>query len=463
MKRWWIVVLLIAVIGIAAVALRGRSPSASPQATPGQPAPQPGQAAPGLVPVEVATVTSGTVARTVEVSGTVTSARAAELFAKQSGRVVGVHVQDGARVTAGQAIVELDASEQRAEQAQAQAAVAAAEARLAALQSGLRPQERQVIFNNFTQAQNQVKSAETQLALAQASLRLADDNLRRHEQLLRDGAVAQAQVDQARLQQEQARAQVAAAQTQLEIAKTALDSARAQWNMTETGARAEDIRAARAQVAQAKAVVAFTRQRVANMVIRAPFAGRASGINVSPGDFLVSGEFAGRSAAVALIYDDRAMEVEVRVGERDLALIKTGQRATLRIEGTGDRSVAATVHTIAPAADPASRAATVRLRLGPDPQAGAPTDARPGVFARGEIVVEQRTGALLVPRAAITGGDQPTVRVVVGDAVQVRPVTLGLVAGERVEVASGVAQGERVVVLGPEALPTGTKVRVVNP
>ncbi|MGH2371888.1 MAG: efflux RND transporter periplasmic adaptor subunit [bacterium] len=455
MKRWWVIAVLLAVAGIAAVALRGRSPAASPQAPPGQPA--------AVVPVEVATVTSGAVARTVEVSGTVTSARAAEVFAKQSGRVVRVLVQDGARVAAGQAIVELDASEQRAEAAQAQAAVAAAQARLAALEGGLRPQERQIIFNNFTQAQNQVKAAETQLALAQASLRVAEDNLRRHEQLLRDGAVAQAQVDQARLQQEQARAQVAAAQTQLEIAKTALDSAKAQWNMTETGTRAEDIRAARAQVTQAKAVLAFARQRVANMIIRAPFGGRVSGINVSPGDYLVSGDFAGRAGAVVLVYDDRAMEVEVRVGERDLALIKTGQRAALRIEGTGDRTVAATVRTIAPAADPTSRAATVRLRLAPDPQAGAPTEARPGVFARGEIVVEERPGALLVPKAAIAGGDRPTVRVVVGDAVQVRPVTLGLEAGERVEVTTGVTKGERVVVLGPEAMPTGTKVRVVNP
>ncbi len=444
--------MLVVVAGIAAVALRGRSPSASPQDQPSA----------AVVPVEVATVTTGPVARTIEVSGTVTSARAAEIFSKQSGRVVRVLVQDGARVAVGQAIVELDASEERAEAAQAQAAVAAAQARLAALESGPRPEERQVIFNNVQQAQNQVKAAETQLALAQASLRVADDNLRRHEQLLRDGAVAQAQVDQARLQQEQARAQVAAAQAQLEIAKAALDSARAQWNMTVTGTRAEEIRAARAQVQQARGVLALARQRVANMTMRAPFAGRVSGINVSPGDFLVSGDFAGQSSAVALVYDDRAMEVEVRVGERDLPLIRTGQSATLRIEGS-DRPVAATVRTISPAADPASRAATVRLRLVAGTQAAVPGTASPGVFARGEIVVEQRPNVLLVPKSAIIGGEQPTIRVVFGDTIQVRPVTLGLTAGDRVEVTTGVTQGERVVVLGPEDLPAGAKVRVVNP
>jgi multidrug efflux pump subunit AcrA (membrane-fusion protein) len=46
--------------------------------------------------------------------------------------------------------------------------------------------------------------------------------------------------------------------------------------------------------------------------------------------------------------------------------------------------------------------------------------------------------------------------------VQVRPVTPGVVQGDRVEVREGVAAGEQVVVLGPEALPAGTRVRVVT-
>ncbi|OFX26785.1 MAG: hypothetical protein A2Z07_00425 [Armatimonadetes bacterium RBG_16_67_12] len=86
----------------------------------------------------------------------------------------------------------------------------------------------------------------------------------------------------------------------------------------------------------------------------------------------------------------------------------------------------------------------------------------PGTCVRGEIVVERRTGVLLAPRVAITGGERPVIRVVVNDTVQVRTVTLGFVRGERIEVRNGVSAGEEVVVLGPETLPAGTKVRVVN-
>jgi HlyD family secretion protein len=447
MRRWWIVLLMVALAVGAGAAFLGRNRGAIPA---GEPAPVP-------LPVEVAKIEQGDVLRTVEVSGTVVPARSAEVVPKISGRVVRVLVQDGDRVAAGQALVELDASDQRNDLAQAEAAVAAAEARLAALETGQRPQERQVIFNAFTQAQNQVKAAETQVALAQASLRVAEDNLRRHEQLLRDGAVSQAQVDQARLQYEQARAQVQAAQTQLEIARTAVDSARQQWDMTQTGAREEDLRAARAQVAQARAVAAVARQRLASMTIRAPFAGRVSGVTASVGDYLVSGDFAGRSGIVAQVYDEGALDVEVRIGERDIGLVKVGQPAVLRLEGGSDAAVEAVVRVISPAADAASRSALVRLRL----KGGGPP-AIPGTFARGEIVVERRTGVLLAPRVAITGGDTPVVRVVANETVQVRPVTLGVARGDRVEVQSGVSIGDEVVVLGPESLLAGTRVRVVN-
>lgn len=444
MRRWWIVVLLVGVIA-GVVALRGRRPAVTPVV-----------AEPAAVPVEVSAVVVGPVARTVEVTGTVTSARLAELFPKISGRVARVYVQDGARVTAGAPVVALDAADQRAEVAQAEAAVAAAQARLAALLAGPRPQEKQVAFNAVVQAEDQVRLAETQLAVAQAAQRLADDTLRRQEQLYRDGAVAQVQVDQARLQADEARARVQAAQMQLEIARTALDSARQQWSMAETGAREEEIRAARAQVAQAQAALVFARQRLASMVIRAPFAGRIAHVTASVGDYLVSGDFAGRAAFVAIVYDDRQMEVEVQVGERDLPLLAPGQPASLRLEAAPGATVPAVVRVISPAADAATRTATVRLRL----QAGV--DARPGTFARGAIVVERRGRALLVPRAAVVGDDRPVVRVVVGDVVQVRPVVVGIAQDDRVEIVDGVAAGEQVVVLGPEALPAGTRVRVVR-
>jgi HlyD family secretion protein len=226
--------------------------------------------------------------------------------------------------------------------------------------------------------------------------------------------------------------------------------------MTETGARPEELQAARAQVAQARAVVAAARQRVANMSIRAPFAGRVSAITLSPGDYAVSGDFAGRGNAVAIVYDDRALEVVVGVGERDIGLIKVGQPATIGVEGAPS-PLPAVVRVVSPAADPTSRSSLVRLRFQPG------VDVTPGASTRGEITIERHVGVLLVPKNAIYGEEEPTVRVVRTDnTVQIRKVTQGLVTRDRVEVKNGVTEGERVIVLGPEVLVDGTHVRVVN-
>jgi RND family efflux transporter MFP subunit len=203
-------------------------------------------------------------------------------------------------------------------------------------------------------------------------------------------------------------------------------------------------------------VVAAARQRVANMSIRAPFAGRVSAITLSPGDYAVSGDFASRGNAVAIVYDDRALEVAVTVGERDIGLIKVGQPATIGVEGT-TTTFPAVVRVVSPAADPTSRASLVRLRLRPD------ASVVPGVSTRGEITIERHAGVLLVPKNAIYGEDEPTLRVVgADDTVQNKRVTLGIVTRDRVEIKNGVAAGDRVVVLGPESLIDGTKVRVVN-
>src|SRR3972149_7916226 len=103
MRRWGGVMLLVALgagAGGAGGAFPGRSRVAAPASEP----------APVLVPVEVAKIEQGDVSRTVEVSGTVVPARSAEVVPKISGRVVRVLVEDGDRVAAGQALVELDAS-----------------------------------------------------------------------------------------------------------------------------------------------------------------------------------------------------------------------------------------------------------------------------------------------------------------------------------------------------------------
>jgi hypothetical protein len=88
---------------------------------------------------------------------------------------------------------------------------------------------------------------------------------------------------------------------------------------------------------------------------------------------------------------------------------------------------------------------------------------RPGMFARVFVQTETRSGAMVVPRSALSLesiGD--TVYVAEGDTASRREVELGFQEGDFVEVLSGVSEGERVVVVGQDGLSDGTPIQVLS-
>jgi RND family efflux transporter MFP subunit len=387
--------------------------------------------------VEAAPATFGSIEQTLDLTGTIVAARRVELTPKIPGKIAAIYVQEGARVSAGQAIAALDASDQAAQVTQAeqgvrQAAAAreVAEARLAALQSGARSQERAL--------------AETAVAQAEANLRSAERNVARMQQLFESGAVSRQQLDDAILQRD--------------VMKSGLDSARQQLSLVQVGAREEDLRMARAQVEQADAAyggalasLQLARVQLANATIRAPFPGRIAELPVTLGEFVAPG------SKVAVLYDDRNLEVEVTVGERDLRLVRAGQAVTVRPEVATAIEVRGTVRLVQPAADPLTRAAKARIRL-----ADPPGTLSPGTSVRAEILVERRENVLIVPSSALRQNGQAEVVVVKDGKAQVRRVLVGLRHQQTVQITYGVQAGELVVTLGPEDLSDGQAVKVVN-
>lgn len=433
MRKWGLIIAAaVAIILVGGLVAQQRGRSAAP---PSQP--QASSTETDVVAVEATPATFGSIEQTLDLTGTIVAARRVELTPKIPGKIAAIYVQEGARVSAGQAIAALDASDQAAQVTQAeqgvrQAAAAreVAQARLAALQSGARSQERAL--------------AETAVAQAEANLRSAERNVTRMQQLFESGAVSRQQLDDAILQRD--------------VMKSALDSARQQLSLVQVGAREEDVRMARAQVEQADAAyggalasLQLARVQLANATIRAPFPGRIAELPATLGEFVAPG------SKVAVLYDDRNLEVEVTVGERDLRLVRAGQAVTVRPEVATAIEVRGTMRLIQPAADPLTRAAKARIRL-----ADPPGTLSPGTSVRAEILVERRENVLIVPSSALRQNGQAEVVVVKDGKAQVRRVLVGLRHQQTVQITYGVQAGELVVTLGPEDLSDGQAVKVVN-
>jgi RND family efflux transporter MFP subunit len=114
---------------------------------------------------------------------------------------------------------------------------------------------------------------------------------------------------------------------------------------------------------------------------------------------------------------------------------------------------AATIAEIVPSADPGSRTFTAKINLD---QKGL----RSGMFGRGTISLGSTARGMLVARKAIVEHGALTSVWVVdkGNIARMRLVKVGKKVGDRVEILSGLSDGERVVVSGSEIINEGVKV-----
>jgi membrane fusion protein (multidrug efflux system) len=129
-----------------------------------------------------------------------------------------------------------------------------------------------------------------------------------------------------------------------------------------------------------------------------------------------------------------------------------------RVEGYEDRLFAGRIARISPATQPGTRSILVYAVL-----PNRDGILKGGVFAKGQLTVSKRAAAVVVPLAAVrdeTG--QAFVWRVDGGRLARVPVQVGLKGEDDgvVEIAAGLAPGDKVVTAGPAGLHDGQKVRI---
>ena len=151
------------------------------------------------------------------------------------------------------------------------------------------------------------------------------------------------------------------------------------------------------------------------------------------------------------------LEWRAEVTSQELARISAGTPVIVRPAGGGE--LQGRVRMIAPTVDPQTRAALVYVDL--PVEAGAASTAKAGMFAQGDFELGQTT-ALTVPQRALVVRDGFNYAFRLGPdnrVAQVR-VQTGRLAGENVEIVSGLPADARIVVNGAGFLNDGDLVRV---
>lgn len=258
----------------------------------------------------------------------------------------------------------------------------------------------------------------------------------------------------------QAEQQAAASRAQLEIAQRQSSNNQAlvaqgfiSPTALETSLSSEA--AARATLEAADAAVGLARKALADTRVVAPISGLVSQRLAQPGERVAV------DARLIEIVDLGSLELEAAVPPEELPALKVGARARLAVDGAAGEA-SARVARINPSAQPGSRAVAAYLAVAPQP------GLRNGLFARGWIELARKT-ALALPLSAVRNDRARPYAIRIGADGRTEPVDLSLgLRGradgvEMVEVAAGLAAGERVLGASAGEVGAGVAVRVDAP
>ncbi|RUM47918.1 MAG: efflux RND transporter periplasmic adaptor subunit [Desulfocapsa sp.] len=167
------------------------------------------------------------------------------------------------------------------------------------------------------------------------------------------------------------------------------------------------------------------------------------------------GDLASPGMVLLIIENGDNLQVLAQVPESLLLAVRQGDRVPVSIPATS-LTVEGVVAEVAPAADPMSRTAPVKINIPSSP------DLRVGQFARIGLVGSSETTILLTKSAVLAKGQMDMVFVydTVSRKAHMRLVKTGTVYGDKVEILSGLLPGEQVVVSGVERLQDGQPLKI---
>ena len=399
-------------------------------------------------------VTTATIEERVDASGRIFPVTDVGIASDVSGEVVRLFVREGDSVRAGQQIARIDADAFESQVSRARAGVSEAQASV----SGARAQ--------IEQARAEIQQLGAQLATNELALRRA-------RELAAEGLLSQAELENA---------EVAVATTEANIA-----AAEARVAAAEETVRGNEFRVASAQASLREVQTSLRRTNIV-----APMDGILSQLNVEEGERVV-GTIQMAGTELARVADLSQMEVRVEVSENDIPRVALGDRVDIEVDAYLDRTFGGRVEEISSSANNLTSATgtqalntdqvtnfVVTVLIAPDSYADLvtperPYPFRPGMSAAVEILTQVVEDAVAVPVASVTarereglperaragvGGEEPeldyddveeVVWVIRDDeTVERRVVRTGVQDRDVIQVVSGLAVGERIVV-GPYA------------
>ena len=240
------------------------------------------------------------------------------------------------------------------------------------------------------------------------------------------------------------------------VSESVHDQARARVDKAAAG-----LRSLEASVAVAQANLRAAEVSVEQTLIRAPFDGVVLTKSANVGD-VVTPFSSARDAkgAVVSMADMSTLEVEADVSESSLAKVRLEQPVEIELDALPDRRFRGVVSRMVPTVDRSKATVMTKIRfVDVDPRV-LPEMSAKAVFLTQPVTDAQREPRTAVHPAAVAQRDGKDVAFVIDQGVaRRREVRTGQKIGDLIEIAGGLAPGDKVVLNPADKLVDGAKVK----
>ncbi len=240
------------------------------------------------------------------------------------------------------------------------------------------------------------------------------------------------------------------------ISREELESAQTQYEISKASLESIEY-----QIKQAQASLKSTLDNLEKTVYNSPIEGIITSLNVEEGEIALVGTMNNPGTVLMTIADLSVMEVDVEVDETDVVGVKLGQYSEVRVDAFPDRIIKGHVTEVGSSAIQ-SRSGTqeskdfkVVITL-----ENPPENLKPGLSATADIITAEKSDVLTVPISALVLKEsdeissitetrqEEGVYVIKEDRARFRPVEKGIMGELKIEIISGLQEGE-IIAVGP--------------
>lgn len=385
--------------------------------------------------VTKAKVERGPILMDVASTGRVIANLDVDIKCKASGQVARLPFDVSDQVTSGDLLVELDPVDELRNLNRSQVALGASRARLAQSKQSFLVAQR-TLDTDTKKAQAALESAERRATDAQAKAKRMIQLLEKKLASQEECDTAETAAIQAETDQTNARVKI----EELEIQKLSLELKRQDMVLAESDVRSDEI------------ATSISQQRLKETKVFAPINGVVAVRNVQIGQIIASGvSNVGGGTTLLTLSDLEHIFILASVDESDIGKVAADQRAIITADAFPNITFQGKVVRIATRGVTVSNVVTFEVKI--EVLSENKSILKPEMTGNVQIIAADKKDALLIPAEAISRRRGQTTVLVVNDdgTTTPRPVEIGINDGFRAEVASGLTEGETVLVRRGEA------------